>query len=159
MPVAEKRALTEIVLWSVALAYVWIRFTTGWELAGQSFGLELVEQGAGRVFAAYLGVGIFAAIVQIGLRSYFSARGEDAEFSDERDQMIETRANQVAYWTGAAMLNVVIVHVIATEAFARGRELPLDLASPTGIVFALLAVLLLQEIVRNATLLVLYRRA
>lgn len=159
MPAAEKRALTEIVLWSVALAYVWIRFTTGWELAGQSFGLEVVEQGAGRLFAAYLGVGIFAAIVQICLHGYFSARGEDLEFRDERDQVIETRANQVAYWTGAAILNVIIIHVIATEAFARGRELPLDLSSPTGIVFALLAALLLQEIVRNATLLALYRRA
>ena len=159
MPLAEKRALTEIVLWSVALAYVWIRFTTGWELAGQSFGLEVVEQGAGRLFAAYLGVGIFAVVVQIGLYGYFSAKGEDVEFRDERDRMIETRANQVTYWTGAAMLNVIIVHVIATEAFARGRALPLDLASPTGIVFALLAALLLQEIVRNVTLLALYRRA
>jgi hypothetical protein len=159
MPLAEKRALTEIVLWSVALACVWIRFTTGWELAGQSFGLEVVEQGAGRVFATYLGIGIFAAVVQIGLNGYFSARGEDVEFRDERDQMIETRANQVAYWTGAAILNVIIIHVIATEAFARGRELPLDLASPSGIVFALLTVLLLQEIVRNATLLAMHRRA
>ena len=159
MPVAEKRALTEIVLWSVALAYVWIRFTTGWELAGQSFGLEVVEQSAGRAFAAYVGVGIFAAVVQIALRGYFGAKGEDVEFRDERDRMIETRANQVAYWTGAAILNVIVIHVIATEGFARGRELPLDLASPTGIVFALLAALLLQEIVRNATLLALYRRA
>ena len=159
MPVAEKRALTELVLWSVALAYVWIRFTTGWDLAGQTFGLEVVELSAGRVFAAYLGVGIFAAIVQAAVHGFFGARGVDVEFRDERDQMIETRANQVAYWTGAAILNVIIIHVIATEAFARGRELPLDLTSPTGIVFALLAALLLQEIVRNATLLALYRRS
>jgi hypothetical protein len=158
MPVAEKRALTEIVLWSMALAYVWIRFTTGWELAGQSFGLEVVEQGAGRLFAAYLGIGIFASIVQVALHAYFGARGEDVEFRDERDQMIESRANQVAYWTGVAILNVIIIHVIANAAFGRGRELPLDLASPTGIAFALLAALLLQEIVRNAALLALYRR-
>lgn len=159
MPVAEKRALTEILLWSVALAWVWIRFTDGWEIAGQSFGFTLVEQGAGRVFMVYLGVAIFAAIVQVAVHGYFSARGEDLEFRDERDQMIETRANQVAYWTGVAIVNVIIIHVIASEAYARGRELPLDLSSPTGIVFALLAALLLQEIVRNATRLVLHRRA
>ena len=158
MPFAEKRALTEIVLWSVALAWVWIRFTAGWEVAGQSFGFTVVEQGAGRVLMVYLGVGILAAIVQVAVHGYFSARGEDVEFRDERDQMIETRANQIAYWTGVAILNVVIVHVIATEAYARGRELPLDLASPTGIVFALLSALLMQEIVRNATRLVLHRR-
>lgn len=157
MPIAEKRALTEIVLWSVALAYVWMRFTAGWELAGQSFGLQVVEQGAGQVFATYLGVGLFVAAVQIGVTLFLSARGQDPEFRDERDQMIETRANQVAYWTGVTILNVIIIHVVATEAFARGRVVPLDLASPTGIVFALLAALLLQEIVRNATRLALHR--
>ena len=91
MSVADKRALTEIVLWSMALAWVWICFTAGWEMAGQSFGLTVVEQGAGRVFMVDLGVGILAAIV----------------------------------------------HVIASEAFARGRAMPLDLATPTGVVFAL----------------------
>lgn len=159
MPVAEKRALIELVLWSVALAYVWTRFTAGWELAGQSFGLEVVEQGPGRVLAVYVGVGIFAALVQLGLQGYFGSRGEDAEFRDERDQMIETRANQVAYWTGVGILNAIVIHVIASAAYAHGREMPLDLASPTGVVFALLAALLLQEIVRNATRLALHRRA
>jgi hypothetical protein len=158
MPVAEKRALTEIVLWSVIFAFVWTRFTTGWELAGQSFGLQVVEQGPGQVFATYLGIGIFAAIVQIGLYSFLGARGVDVEFRDERDRMIETRANQVAYWTGVTLLNVIIMHVIASEAFAFGRAMPLDLATPTGVVFALLVTLLLQEIVRNATRLALHRR-
>lgn len=159
MPVAEKRALTELVLWTVALAFVWMRYTAGWELAGQSFGLQVVEQGARQMLETYIGVGIFAVVVQLGVKSYLGARGEDIEFSDERDRMIETRANQVAYWTGVALLNVIIIHVIATEAFAHGREMPLDLATPTGIVFALLAALMLQEIVRNATRLVLHRRA
>lgn len=157
MSVAEKRALTEVVLWSVALVYAWIRFTAGWELGGQSFGLQVVEQRAGQMLATYLGVGIFAAVIQIGLYSFLRARGEDVEFSDERDQMIETRSNQIAYWTGAAILNVIIIHVIASEAFARGREMQLDLASPTGVVFALLVAMLLQEIVRNGARLVLYR--
>lgn len=157
MSVAEKRALTEVLLWSVALVYAWIRFTAGWELGGQSFGLQVVEQRAGQMLATYLGVGIFAAVIQIGLYSLLRARGEDVEFSDERDQMIETRSNQIAYWTGAAILNVIIIHVIASEAFARGREMQLDLASPTGVVFALLVAMLLQEIVRNGARLVLYR--
>jgi hypothetical protein len=109
------------------------------------------------VFATYLGVGLFVAAAQIGVTLFLSARGQDPEFRDERDQMIETRANQVAYWTGVTILNVIIIHVVATEAFARGRVVPLYLASPTGIVFALLATLLLQEIVRNATRLALHR--
>jgi hypothetical protein len=51
------------------------------------------------------------------------------DFRDERDQMIEMRTNKVAYWTGAAIPNVIIIHLIATEVFARGREPPLDLSS------------------------------
>lgn len=51
------------------------------------------------------------------------------------------------------------MHVIATQAFAFGRDMPLQLTSMTGVVFALLAALILQEIVRNGALLLLHRTA
>ena len=66
MSTAERRAWTEVVLWSLALAFVWMRCTTGWELAGQSFGLQVVEQGPRRVFATYLGTGLFVAADRSG---------------------------------------------------------------------------------------------
>lgn len=157
MSTAEKRAWTEVVLWSAALAWVWIRFTAGWEFAGQSFGLEVVEQSARRVFMAYLGIGLFVAALQLGVRALFQSRGEDLERRDERDRMIELRSNQVGYWTGVAAVNVIIVHVIATRAFAFDRDMPMDLTSMTGIVFALLAVLIVQEVVRNGAALLLHR--
>lgn len=154
---AEKRAWTEVILWTLALAIVWMRFTTGWEFAGQSFGLQIVEQGAGRVFATYLGVGLFVAALQLGVRAVFHSRGEDLERRDERERAIEMRSNQVGYWTSVVTLNVIIMHLIYTQAFGFGRDMPLQLTSMTGIVFALLVTLMLQEVVRNGTALVLHR--
>lgn len=157
MSTAEKRAWTEFLLWSVALAYVWIRFTTGWDFAGQSFGLQIVEQGAGRVFATYLGTGLFVAAAQLIVQAVFRIRGEDLEQRDEREQFIELRSNRVGYWTGVAIINVIVMHVIATQAFAFGRDMPLQLTSMTGIVFALLAALIIQEVVRSGASLLLHR--
>ena len=157
MSTAEKRAWTEVLLWSAALAYVWIRFTAGWEFAGQSFGLEVVEQGAAQVFATYLGTGLFVAAAQLVVWAVFRSRGEDPERRDEREQLIELRSNQIGYWTGVAAINVIIVHVIASQAFAFGRDMPLQLTSMTGIVFALLVTLIIQEVARNGAALVLHR--
>ena len=157
MSTAEKRAWTEVLLWSAALAYVWIRFTAGWEVAGQSFGLEVVEQGAAQVFATYLGTGLFVAAAQLVIWAIFRSRGEDPERRDEREQLIELRSNQIGYWTGVAAINVIIVHVIASQAFAFGRDMPLQLTSMTGIVFALLVTLIIQEVARNGAALVLHR--
>lgn len=157
MSTTEKRAWTEVILWSLALAFVWMRFTAGWEVAGQSFGLEVVEQGAGRVFATYLGTGLFVAAVQLVIWAAFRSRGEDPEVRDEREQLIELRSNQVGYWTGVTVINVIIVHVIASQAFAFERDMPLQLTSMTGIAFALLAVLIIQEVARNAAAVLLHR--
>ena len=157
MSTAEKRAWTEVLLWSAALAYVWIRFTAGWEFAGQSFGLEVVEQGAAQVFATYLGTGLFVAAAQLVVWAVFRSRGEDPERRDEREQLIELRSNQIGYWTGVAAINVIIVHVIASQAFAFGRDMPLQLTSMTGIAFALLFTLIIQEVARNGAALVLHR--
>lgn len=147
------------MLWTAALAYVWMRFTAGFEVAGQSLGMRVVEQDAREVLETYIGLLLLAAVVQLGVSGYLRTRGEDAEFSDERDQSIEIRANQVGYYTGIVILNLIIGHVIATDLYADGREQLLDFASPTGLVFALLTALLLQEIVKNATRLVLHRTA
>ncbi len=157
MSTTEKQAWTEIVLWSGALAYVWIRFTAGWDVAGQSFGLEIIERSAASVFATYLGIGLFVAALQLAVRAIFHSRGEDPELRDEREQMIEQRSRQIGYWTGIVAVNVIIVHVIATQAFAFGRDMPLQLTSMTGIVFALLATLIIQEVVRNCATLLLHR--
>jgi hypothetical protein len=56
---------------------------------------------------------------------------------------------------------VIIGHVLMSAAFPlpAGRVAPLGLTSPTGIVLALLTLLLVQELARNTATLIQYRRA
>lgn len=107
----------------------------------------------------YLTVGIVGAILHLIVYAYFRSRGEQVEFKDERDLAIERKAAQTGYWVGIAAINVIIVHVLATEVFRFGRTMPLDFSSPTSLVLALLTVILAQEIIKNGVLLALDRRS
>jgi len=159
LTVAEKKAWAELAIWVSALLFIWMRLTAGIDVLGQSIGLTVIEQSASRVFGAYLGVGILAAIAQLVVWGYFKSKGELIDFRDERDLAIERQANQVAYLVGLFAAQFVIIHVLANEAFQRRDITILDLTSATGIVLALITILLLQEVARNIALLVLYKRS
>lgn len=159
LSVAEKKAWTELAIWGAALLFVWIRLTAGVDLLGQSIGLTVIEQSAARLFGTYLGVGIMAAIAQLVVWVYFKSKGELIDFRDERDLAIERHANQSAYWVGVFSAQCVILHVLANDAFKRSNFAILDLTSATGIVLALVTILLLQEIARNIAMLILYKRS
>ncbi len=159
LSVAEKKAWAELAIWVGALLFIWMRLTAGVDVLGQSIGLTVIEQSASRVFGAYLGVGILAAIAQLVVWAYFKSKGELIDFRDERDLAIEKQANQVAYWVGLVAAQSVIIHVLANDAFKRSDITILELTSATGIVLALITILLLQEVARNIALLVLYKRS
>jgi len=159
LSVAEKKAWAELAIWIGALLFIWMRLTAGVDLLGQSIGFTVIEQSATRIFRAYLGVGILAAIAQLAVWVYFKSKGELIDFRDERDLAIEKQANQTAYWVGVFTAQFVIIHVLANEAFKRSPVASLDLTSATGIVLALITILLLQEVARNITLIYLYKRS
>lgn len=159
LSVAEKKAWTELLIWAGALLFIWMRLTAGNDLLGQSIGFTVVEQSASRIFSAYLGVGILAVIAQLAVWGYFKSKGELIDFRDERDLAIEKQANQAAYWVGVFAAQCVIIHVLANEAFTRPDIAMLDLTSATGIVLALITILLLQEIARNIAVIILYKRS
>ncbi len=159
LSVAEKKAWAELAIWIGALLFIWMRLTAGVDLLGQSIGFTVIEQSATRIFRAYLGIGILAAIAQLAVWAYFKSKGELIDFRDERDLAIEKQANQTAYWVGVFTAQFFIIHVLANEAFKRSPVASLDLTSATGIVLALITILLLQEVARNITLLYLYKRS
>jgi len=154
----EKQALGELVIWSAALFLVWMRLTDGVEFLGQSFGLTVVEQAPSRVIATLIGIGILAAVGQLVLRSYLSSKGETVDFRDERDRLIEHRADRSGYWSGVVVANLIIGHVLMNQAFGNGKTALLELTTATGITLALLSLLIVQELARQITILWLYRR-
>jgi len=161
MSVAERKAISELVIWGVALLFVWMRLTDGSSILGQTLGLTVVEQSPRRVVDTLIAMGIFAALAQLAVWSGFRARHESVDFRDERDRLIEKKADQVGYWVGVAGASLIIGHVLMSAAFPlpAGRVAPLELTSPTGIVLALLTLLLVQELARNTATLIQYRRA
>lgn len=161
MSVAERKAISELVIWGVALFFVWMRLTDGSSILGQTLGLTVVEQSPGRVVDTLIAMGIFAALAELAVLGWFRARREAVDFRDERDRLIEKKADQVGYWVGVAGASLIIGHVLTWAAFPlpAGRVAPLELTSPTGIVLALLTLLLVQELARNTATLIQYRRA
>lgn len=77
---------------------------------------------------------------------------------DERDREIEARAERIEGWLVLAGVNVLVIHTIATAAYAHGRALPIDLSRTTTLVFALLTVLYLGHLAKQLVTLWLYRR-
>ncbi len=155
----EKRALSDGVLWSVMSLVVLVRFTAGVEIWGQSFGWEIVEQSSGSLFSTYIAIGVIAAAAQLIIYFSFRAFKVDLYVKDERDHLIEKRANSIAYWFILAVVNILIMHVLLNDIYKAIDRDVLNFTTPTGFVFALLALLMLQEVVRNLAAVAQYRLA
>ncbi|MCE9522962.1 MAG: hypothetical protein K8S25_11100 [Alphaproteobacteria bacterium] len=160
MPQAERYAWISLIAWAAILFFLLTRFTSGVELLGQSFGLTIVEQSAGRLLWTYVSLAVIAIIAESVIASVLAVTADKAGIEkDERDVAIEARANLTSYWFMAAALNVIVIHVLANAAYG-GHIMPqLNLTSLTGIAFALLLVLTLAEIVKRIATIWNYRAA
>jgi hypothetical protein len=122
-------------------------------------GWEIVEQSSGSLLSTYVVIGVVAAVAQLTIYFSFRAFNVDLYVKDERDHLIEKRANSVAYWFILAVANILIMHVLLNDIYKAIDRQILKLTTPTGFVFALLAILVLQEVVRNLAAVAQYRLA
>jgi hypothetical protein len=155
---AERYAWFSLVAWIAILFFLLVRFTAGIEILGQSFGLTIVEQSAGKLLWTYVALAVVATVAETVIASVLAARaGKQKVERDERDVAIEARANLTSYAFMAVALNVIVLHVLLNAAYG-GHHLPqLNLASVTGIAFALLFVLAAAEIVKRLAVIWNYR--
>ncbi len=157
MSQAERYAWASLAAWTAILLYLLTRFTAGVEILGQSLGATLVEQSPGKLLWTYVTLMVIAVVAEAIIAAALARKGQDDIEKDERDHAIERRANLAAYWFTAGALNVVVIHVLATATY--GRYVDLDLTSPTGIAFVILAVLIGAEIVKRLAVIWNYRAA
>ena len=160
MAQGERYAWISLVAWAAILFFLLTRFTAGVEVLGQSFGLTIVEQSAGRLLWTYVSLAVIAIIAESVIASVLAVQaGKGGVDKDERDTVIEARANLASYWFMAAALNMIVIHVLANAAYG-GHVLPqLNLTSLTGVAFALLFVLTAAEIVKRIAVIWNYRVA
>jgi amino acid permease len=157
---AERYAWLSLVAWTGIMFFLLMKFTDGVEILGQSIGLTIVEQSAGKLLWTYVTLAVVAIVAESIIASILAARAGNASVErDERDVAIEARANLTSYWFMAAALNVIVIHVLANAAYG-GHTLPqLNLTSLTGVAFALLFVLTAAEIVKRIAIIWNYRTA
>jgi hypothetical protein len=160
MTQAERYAWLSLMAWLLILFFLVARFTTGYEFLGQTIGLTIVEQSAAQLLVTYVTLGIVAAILEVLIIVPMVIRtGHGDIIRDERDRAIDARANAIGYVFLAGMLHVIVFHVLANAAFG-GHILPrIDLASLTGVAFALLFVLTSAEIVKRVAVIFQYHSA
>ena len=155
---AERYAWYSLFAWIAILFFLLVRFTAGIEILGQSFGLTIVEQSAGKLLWTYVALAVIAIVAESVIASVLAVRAGDQKVErDERDIAIEARANLTAYGFMAVALNVIVLHVLLNAAYG-GHNLPqLNLTSVTGVAFALLFVLAAAEIVKRLAVIWNYR--
>lgn len=155
----ERYAWFSLIAWIAILFFLLTRFTAGIDILGQSLGLTIVEQSAGRLLWTYVTLVIVAIVAESVIAAVIAAPKGDEIEKDERDLAIEARAKLAAYWFVAAAINVIVIHVLANAAYDRHILPELVLTSPTGIAFALLFVLTVAEIVNRIAIIWNYRTA
>lgn len=160
MSEAERYAWYSLIAWAAILFLLLSRFTDGIEILGQSLGLTLVEQTAGRLLWTYIALAVLAIIAESIVATILAVRaGKERVEKDERDHAIEARANLASYWFMAIALNVIVLHGLMNAAYGKAMFVFMDLTSLTGIAFALLLVLTLAEIVKRIATIWNYRAA
>ena len=160
MSEAERHAWYSLIAWAVILFLLVSRFSDGIEILGQSLGLTLVEQSAGRLLWTYIALAVLAIIAESIVATVLVLRGSKERVEkDERDHAIEARANLASYWFMAIALNVIVLHGLVNAAYGKTMFVRMDLTSLTGIAFALLLVLTLAEIVKRIATIWNYRAA
>lgn len=153
----EKRLSVELLLCLGALFYLWMRLTDGISVLGNSVGFIVVEQSPGQLITTYVAVGILFAIGQTLIRLVIFPTDSSEHPEDERDRLIERRADQIAYWTGLSVINLLIGHVLLNEKFGSALTPNLDFTSPAGILLGLATILIIQEMSRVITSLIYHR--
>jgi hypothetical protein len=160
MSSTERYAWASLLVWLVALVFLFTRFTTGVEIFGNSLGLAIVEQPAARLCGTYVSLTIFVIVLESIVASVTAVTGRAGKVErDERDDAIQARANLASYWFMAAALNVIVIQVLASAAYGGAWNEQLNLTSTSGMAFALLVVLIGAEIVKRVALIWNYRAA
>lgn len=152
----EIRALGSLIIATWALWFLQMRFLDG----GQ-----VVDLPPERMFSTYLSVIVVTIIGEILVTIGISIVGavlnsetvESADFEDERDKQIERRSGIISYWFLIVVVNILALRLIQQEIYTSSVFAPLAIASTSGIVFTLLAVLFAAHIVKMAAKLILYR--
>lgn len=162
----EDMSETERQSWATLLVDVAVFF---WFLRQTlvSFGsFELRPMEASDLFAVYIGLIVVTVVLHIIIESVFAMRrrADDQGGKDERDIDISRRGASAGFWVVTVAINVIIFVLLSEYAKAQGATVlgenfivPLTVLAPPAMFFALMSVMFIGDIVKNAVMVIAYR--
>jgi hypothetical protein len=146
----EKLAWWALASGALIWSFLLMRFTDNWQI------VELPAPFMLQTYVTMIVLWIIASVVP----SVVAARDPSASHKDERDRAIEAQGDRWEGWLVVIAINVLIFQMLSHNLHAdRTPSLPrLDLATTSGIVFALLTVLFVADAVKQAVIVWQYRR-
>ena len=149
MTQAEKYAWGSLVTTGLIFAWFQHRMLDGWTIVDQS-PRELLG-----VFVITIVLFIIAESVVAGV---LAARGDGDDIEkDERDVMIDMKAEQNASWFISVAIVVLISQLLLSATFAGYEFGRLDLSSMSALFFVLYALVIVATLIKRLSTLALYR--
>lgn len=149
---AEREKYAWASLGATVLVYLYfqMRMMDGWAIVGAS---------PRQMIGTYVTVIIMAIIAEIIIAAILAgARKGKIALADERDLAITAKAHRNEGYFGLAAINIVIIHVLAEDAYP-GHIFPsIDLTTVPAIFFVLFSTLFLGHFVNLISTIVYYRR-
>ncbi|WP_371397091.1 hypothetical protein [Fretibacter rubidus] len=127
--------------------------------------LALREMSASDLFGVYVGLIIVTVILHAIIAAVFETRKrkDHTTAKDERDIEIERRGSANGFWVLTIAVNIIIFTLLFEHASAQGADVlagyapPFSVLAPPAMFFALMAVIFIGDIVKNATMVLAYR--
>lgn len=152
---SEKQAFVGLIISGLIL----------WHFCGRMFdGFSVVDHSAAdlwwiyiRVTLSYIVLHIIAAILfAIGRRK--NLEDGDVFETDERDDRFTVKAERVGFWVLVTAVEIVIVMLLLENAYPESYIPPISVLSTSAMFAALFGAVMVADIARHITLIVLYRR-
>jgi len=144
----EKHAWASLIASTLIWAFFAMRMTDGgW----------VVDVSARHMLWTYVATTVLMIVSHSIIAALLAARRAGGALKDERDAVIEARADRIEGYVLVVVINVLVVHALADAAFG-GHALPrVDLASLPTLVFVLISALFGSHIVKQAAIIWQYR--
>ena len=148
MASAEKYAWASLIALAAIYFFFQMRLLAGWGVADVS---------AEELFWVYITVIVLSIISEGIIVAVFEGKSQGAIEKDERDLLIEAKANGAEHLFLVAAINIFLFHVIADAAFENHIFPRVDVADLTTLVFILFSVLFAGEAIKRLFTIYYYR--
>lgn len=144
----EKYAWGSLAASGLVWLFLAMRLTAGWRMADVS---------VGQVFWTYVVTVVLMSVAHALIAVLFVARRGGDAGKDERDAVIEARAQRLEGYVVLVGVNLLVLHALATAAFGGGAQSGFDVESLPTLVFVLLSVLFAGHVGKQLATIWFYR--